>query len=67
MRKRISTFLGLTAAVCTAVSGCSSQPAATSTEAPAETTETLETTKAETETQEAERGTYIPGTYTATA
>ncbi len=66
MRKRISTFLGLTAAVCTAVSGCSSQPAATSTEAPAETTETLETTKAETETQE-ERGTYIPGTYTATA
>ena len=66
MRKRISTFLGLTAAVCTAVSGCSSQPAATSTEAPAETTEALETTKAETETQE-ERGTYIPGTYTATA
>lgn len=66
MRKRISTFLGVTAAVCTAVSGCSSQPAATSTEAPAETTEALETTKAETETQE-ERGTYIPGTYTATA
>lgn len=66
MRKRISTFLGVTAAVCTAVSGCSSQPAATSTEAQAETTEALETIKAETETQE-ERGTYIPGTYTATA
>lgn len=67
MRKQISTLLGMTLAVCTAVSGCSSQQAATPTQAPAETTKAPETTGTETEAGTAERGTYIPGTYTATA